>query len=305
MGLKEKINIKASGIFLYGLTPPKLKNGSEKISRTAEKQMARIRGLKVDGLILYDIHDEKDRNKEERTFPFLETVDPQVYSEEYLSSLDIPRIIYRCVGKYEVGVFKNWLDDSSKRDNHSVFVGAASRNQKIKLKLTDAYDLFQDKESPLTLGGVCIPERHAIKHDEHLRTVEKQKKGCTFFVSQAVYNLENAKNFLSDYYYYCIKEEIDMVPIIFTLSPCGSEKTLNFLKWLGINISKWLENDILNDRNPVMRSVNILAKHFQDLWDFAKEKNIPIGCNIESISVAKKEIDASVVLAENIRKIMD
>jgi hypothetical protein len=96
-----------------------------------------------------------------------------------------------------------------------------------------------------------------------------------------------------------------MMPIILTLSPCGSQKTLTFLKWLGIHVSKWLENDILSSENPSLRSVNILTDIFLDLWLFSNEKNIPLGCNIESISVSKREIEASVLLAEKIKYIMN
>jgi hypothetical protein len=305
MHLNEKIIGKKSGIFLYGLTPPKLKTEEEKIKIISQKQMNRIRGLMPDGLILYDIHDEKDRNSEARPFPFLETLDPQLYSEQYLGALALPRIIYRCVGKYNHEKLKSWIEDDNKRDFQTVFVGAASRSQEVSLSLKEAYDLYNACNHKMTLGGVCIPERHALKDNEHLRMVRKQKSGCNFFVSQAVFNLEHAKNFLSDYYYYCEENHIDMVPIILTLSPCGSKKTLEFLKWLGIHVSKWLENDILSSQDPSLKSVQILEDIFSDLWAFSKEKGIPLGCNIESISVSKKEIEASVLLGEKIKSIID
>lgn len=305
MQLNEKVMGRKSGIFLYGLTPPKLKTEEEKIKRISQKQMDRIKYLKPDGLILYDIHDEKDRNTDERPFPFLETIDPQVYSELYLRELDLPRIIYRCVGKYNQDKLRNWISDNKKRDFQTVFVGAASRSQEVSLSLKEAYDLYNECNQRMTLGGVCIPERHILKGNEHLRMIDKQKKGCYFFVSQAIFNLENAKNFLSDYYYYCRENNLQMVPIILTLSPCGSQKTLDFLKWLGIHVSKWLENDILSCHDPSLKSVLILEKIFSDLWIFAREKGIPLGCNIESISVSKKEIEASVLLGEKIKSIMD
>ena len=305
MLLKEKIIGKKSGVFLYGLTPPKLKTEEEKIKRISQKQVNRIKSLKPDGLILYDIHDEKDRNPDERPFPYLETLDPQVYSELYLRGLDLPRIIYRCVGKYDKEKLKSWILDNKKRDFQTVFVGAASKSQEISLSLKEAYSVYNECNKKMILGGVCIPERHALKANEHLRMIEKQKNGCNFFVSQAIFNLENAKNFLSDYYYYCKDNHLQMVPIILTLSPCGSQKTLDFLKWLGIHVSKWLENDILSCHDPSLKSVHILERIFSDLWTFSKEKGIPLGCNIESISVSKKEIEASVLLGEKIKSIMD
>lgn len=300
--LKRKIRNKEAGILLYGLTPPKLKTSLEKVQEISKRQIAAVESIGVDGLILYDIHDEKDRIEKDRPFPFLETIDPVTYSKDFFKDLQVPRIVYRCVGKYGENQLRQWLTDSY--DDYTVFVGAASSNSQVAMKLSQAYELHKKSESPLVLGGVCIPERHASKENEHYRMIKKQVNGCEYFVSQAVYNVENAKNFLSDYYFYCQQEGIDMVPIIFTISPCGSRKTLDFMKWLGINVSKWLENDLLNAKDPLDKSVEVCLENFKALWEYAKKKQIPIGCNVESISIRRSEIQASIEMAKAIKKIM-
>ena len=98
--LKEKIINRKSGIITYGITPPKKNSTLEKINEVAQKQIERINSLDIDGLVLYDLQDEKDRNPKDRPFPFLETIDPYTYSTEYLKDIKVPKIIYRCVGKY-------------------------------------------------------------------------------------------------------------------------------------------------------------------------------------------------------------
>lgn len=92
---------------------------------------------------------------------------------------------------------------------------------------------------------------------------------------------------MSDYYYYCQAQNIEMVPILFTLSPCGSLKTLEFMKWLGIGIPRWLENELVNSKDILEQSIVLEKRIFQELSDFALEKRIPIGCNIESVSIRK------------------
>ncbi len=303
--LEKKILSKESGILLYGLTPPKKRTDPEKVITIAKRQMDAVNSIGVDGLILYDIHDEKDRIDEERPFPFLETIDPVIYSRDYMKSLDVPRIVYRCVGKYSETELTEWMNDTERLDKYTVFVGAASSHSKVHLKLTEAYELYENDNESLSLGGVCIPERHTIKENEHLRVISKQKNGCRYFISQAVYNVAAAKNFLSDYYFHCVENDIEMVPIIFTVSPCGSKKTLDFMKWLGINVSRWLENDILKAKDPLEKSVEVCLENFEVLWEFAKKKNIPIGCNVESISIRKAEIEASISMAKEIKKIME
>ncbi len=300
--LKEKILNKESGIITYGLTPPKESYTNKKVQKVAEIQINRIKDLGVDGLVLYDLQDESSRIEVERPFPFLPTLDPSLYSKDYFGGLEIPKIIYRCVGKYSKEDLSNWLN--LKEDILSVFVGAASKEQEIKLSLKEAYQIYQKSNKNILLGGVTIPERHTKLNDEHLRLMNKIKQGCNFFISQAVYNLEFSKNFLADYYYYCQNNNLEMPPIIFTLTPCGSKKTLEFIKWLGISLPNWLENDLLNSKDMLHKSVNLLKKIAKELVEYAREKDIPIGFNIESVSIRKVEIEASVELVYDVKKIL-
>ena len=302
--LKEKILAKQAGIVTYGLTPPKRDNAPEKIAAIAAKQRERIQNLAIDGLILYDIQEESDRIQTERPFPFLPTIDPREYRRDYLGDLHRPVIIYQCVGKYSRQQFHDWLATEA-QDGFAVFVGASSRRQEVGVHLPEAYELKRQISPNLILGGVAIPERHIGRDDEHLRIVHKTASGCQFFVSQAVYNLEAAKNFLSDYYYHCQQHRLEMAPILFTLTPCGSLKTLDFMKWLGISVPKWLENELANCADVLDKSLTLITKIFRELLEFAAEKGIPLGCNIESVSVRKVEIEASIQLVNEIRRMID
>lgn len=299
--LKEKLQDKRPGIITYGITPPKANNTEEKIVEISAKQTERINNLDIDGLVIYDIQDEKDRTGEERPFPFLETIDPLIYSRKYLKDLCVPKIIYRCTGKYTQSQFADLIKNEDGNDMFSVFVGAASKNQEVSLRLSEAYKIRQNINPDLMLGGVSIPERHIKTRDEHLRIINKQKSGCGYFISQAVYNIEASKDFLSDYYYFCKDNNIEMVPVLFTITPCGSAKTLDFMKWLGISIPRWLENDLINSEDILDKSVTLSKSIFTELLEYSKEKDIPIGCNIESLSIRKVEIDASVQLVKDIR----
>lgn len=302
--LKDKILNKKPGIITYGFTPPKAVNPPEKIKEISEKQIERIKKLEVDGLVIYDIQDEKDRIEADRPFPYIETIDPLTYSNEYLDVLQIPKIIYRCVGKYTHNQFSKLIESDTGKDMFSVFVGAASRNQKVPLRLSEAYEISTAANPNLILGGVAIPERHIKNKEEHIRIINKLQNGCKYFISQAVYNVEAAKDFLSDYYYHCKNNNIEMVPILFTLTPCGSLKTLAFMKWLGISIPRWLENDLMNSEDILNKSVSLSKAIFTELMDFSMEKGIPIGCNIESVSVRKVEIQASIRLVDDVKAII-
>ncbi|MFK8066967.1 MAG: methylenetetrahydrofolate reductase [Gammaproteobacteria bacterium] len=301
--LIDKIKNKQSGIILYGITPPKKNTSSEKLQEVSALQLERIKSLSIDGLIIYDIQDEESRTTDKRPFPFLETLDSYSYSKDYLSTLDVPKIIYRSVGKYNATELSDFLTNAPIEDNLTVFVGAPSKSQNISLSIEEAYNLKSKKNTEMLLGGVTISERHLTKGDEHIRVFNKIKKGCAFFVSQGVYDVNASKNFLSEYYYYGLKHNIPLVPIIFTLTPCGSLKTLEFMKWLGISIPRWLENELIHSSDILEKSVDKSERIWRELKDFADEKNIPIGCNVESVAIRKVEIDASIELLKRITSI--
>lgn len=300
--LADKIINRKSGIILYGITPPKIGTTPEKISEIASLQIQRLESLNIDGLILYDIQDETSRTTTERPFPFLQTLDAYTYSKDYLSSLPTPKIIYRSVGKYTKAELSQFLKTASPKHNLTVFVGAASMQQTVNMTMSDAYKLKSETNSNLLLGGVTIPERHQNKGDEHLRVFHKIAQGCRFFVSQGVYDVNASKNFLSDYYYYGLEHNIPLVPIIFTLTPCGSLKTLQFMKWLGISIPKWLKNELIHAQDILQKSVNFSEQNWIELKAFADDKNIPIGCNIESVAIRKVEVEASIELVNRLSK---
>ncbi|PIB36740.1 5,10-methylenetetrahydrofolate reductase [Reichenbachiella sp. 5M10] len=297
--LNNKIEQNKSGYLFYGLTPPKDNTDEEKIHAIASRQIERLKNINLDALVLYDIQDESARTDVPRPFPFMQTLDPGAYSARYLQDLDVPKIIYKSVGKFTQAGFQEWLATNPNQIEYSVFVGSPSTGQE-GLSLNDAYEIKESADSKLIIGGVTIPERHFKKQDEHLRVVRKIENGCRFFISQCVYSLDNAKDFLSDYYYHCQDTNTPLAPIIFTLTPCGSVKTLQFMEWLGIYIPKWLKNDLERSEDILSRSLDICKIVAKELLEFSRVKNIPIGFNIESVAIRKAEIDASIDLLREV-----
>ena len=297
--MKEKVENKSFGTLTYGITPPKSHHPHKKIQEIAERQIQRIKQLDIDALVIYDIQDESDRTDEKRVFEFIETVDPSVYANQYLKELKIPKIIYRCVGNYDKADFIDWLQTA--KDEYSVFVGTSSSNQDVSISLVDAYEEVKKASKPPKLGGVVIPERHLELRDEPKRLARKVEQGCEYFISQCVYDASISKAFLRDYKKYFEENDLDIKPIIFTLTPCGSEKTLQFIKWLGIRVPNWVEEDLLQAENMLEQSLNLIESFFGELSEYGQKIGVPIGCNVESVSIRKIEIEASIKLAKEIK----
>lgn len=302
--LAEKLSSRAPGICLYGFAPPKQATPSDQLEGIVAQQLARLGSLPVDGLIVYDIQDEADRVSTPRPFPFLPTLDPEIYAHGHLGRLAVPKIVYRCVNRDTPDGFVSWLQSANVTSRISVLVGAPNRNSPVGLPLTDAYALARQHAPNLLLGGIAIAERHAHKLDEHERILAKSERGCRFFVTQAVYDVAATKSLLSDYAIAIQKKNGVALPIILTFSPCGSLKTLSFMKWLGIAFPRWLENELQFATDPLAKSVELCERIFAEVWDFAREKGIPLGVNVESVSIRKAEIEASVELLQRLRRRM-
>lgn len=292
MGLKTKLANNSAGILLYGMTPPKASATKDEIASLAQRTIDRLDGINIDGIVLYDIQDESERNKEERTFEFKHTLNPQSYYDEYFSQR-FEAIIYHAVGKYSQDELKKLLASASQ---NLVFVGASSKDAQVKTKLTSAYSIFSKSSSNALLGGICIPERHIKNQEEHLKLAGKTATGCSFFITQAVYDLGAAKQLIDDYCALDIKK----VPIIFTFAPCGSVKTLEFMRWLGISVPDFLAEKIQNSKDMLLESCELCFEMFKFLSVYGRLKGISVGANVESVSKKKLEIEAAVGLLRQI-----
>lgn len=286
---------------LFALTPPTLATDSERAQEIADATIARLKPLDLDGVILYDIDDESERNPEERPFPFMPTIDPADYLVEHLGAWQTPVIVYRAVSKYAPTELRTWLSDQDPASRMTVLVGAPSSGKARRTSLAEAQELRREANPSLLLGGVAIPERHTRREDEHLRLLAKQDAGCRFFVTQVIYDVNAAKNLVSDYHYECQTQGISPVPLVFTFSACGSMKTLNFLRWLGVDVPRWIENDLAHSADPLEASFQQALTNAAELIDFCRKHDMPFGINVESVSIRRVEIEASVRLAEQLR----
>ncbi|HVD98505.1 MAG TPA: hypothetical protein VNB90_09905 [Cytophagaceae bacterium] len=296
----QKIKSKHSGLLLYGITPPKSETTPERVVEIAQKTLARLHGLDIDALVVYDVQDESARTAEERPFPFLSALDPFQFASEHLYPLNVPKIIYRPAGKFSKEELTTWLEDLSKHKFYPVFVGVPAPDYKVKTSLKEAYALWSKHEAVSVIGAVTIPERHATLKDEPLRMLDKVDNGVSYFISQCVFNVDYARNVLHDLEVTCKKQERAMPTVIFTLTACGSPKTLRFMEWLGIDIPEFLKEELKTSENILHRSVEVCMSIADDLIHYCTERNIPFGFNIESVAIRKEEIEASIAMVNRI-----
>jgi hypothetical protein len=300
MGLIDRIANGSGEFLLFALTPPRSTSAGERAQEIADATLARLEPLDLDGLVLYDIADEAARSPAERPFPFMPTLDPAAFLADNLTSWAGPAIVYRAVGKYSPAELRTWFSAQDPSRVMTALVGAASSESRPKTSLTDAQALSREANPALFVGSVAIPERHRRRDDEHLRLLAKQAAGSRFFVTQVVYDVNAAKNLVSDYHYACAERRTPVAPIVFTFSVCGSMRTLEFLRWLGVDVPRWIENDLKHAADALEASYRLAVTTATDLIAYCRHLGIPFGINVESVSNRRVEIEMAVRLAEQL-----
>ena len=119
-----------------------------------------------------------------------------------------------------------------------------------------------------------------------------------------IYDVGETKNLVSDYVYACRELGIRPRPVIFTLSLCGSEKTLEFLKWLGVDVPRWLANALRHSPDPLEESYRECLAIARDLRAFCRRLGMPYGFHVESVSIRKTEIEGATRLAAEIGELL-
>jgi hypothetical protein len=298
MDLASKLLDARQTVLLYGTTPPRLGTPAGEVAAAAGKLAARLAGLPLDGVVVYDIQDETGRTQFARPFPFIGTIDPRAYAK----SLKVPSIAYKALGNLDENAWRAWLDES--QPDHPIIsvVGRPTSGVRYALPLSRAIRLAAER---FTVGGVVITERHTAERSEAARLLAKGIEGCGYFISQAVYHAPPTQRLLADYLRDCRGAGVEPRRVVLTFAPCGREKTLAFLRWLGVNVAPDTERAILGAAKPLAKSIEICRDNLRRILDGGYVGKIPLGINVESVSINRDEIDASIELFHVLRETLE
>ena len=306
MDLRAKLLDAAQPVLLYGTTPPRLGTDAQEIEAAAGKLAARLAGLPLDGLVVYDIQDETGRSGAPRPFPFSGTVDPRQYAAILERQLGRPAIAYKALGEADEAQWQAWLFEAAHlhRLRFISVVGRPTSGVRYPLTLSRALRVAVAHAGGFTVGGVAIAERHTEQRSEAARLLAKGLEGCAYFISQTVYHAPPTEALLRDYLRDCRGAGIEPRRVVLTFAPCGRDKTLAFLRWLGVNIPADTERAILGAARPLEKSIEICRDNLRRILDHPYAAAVPLGVNVESVSINRDEIDASVDLFHALREVL-
>ena len=72
---------------------------------------------------------------------------------------------------------------------------------------------------------------------------------------------------------------MSQAPFVFTFSVCGSMKTLDFLRWLGVDVPRWIENDLKHAADPLEASYQQAFTTATELMAYCRTLGVPFGIN--------------------------
>ena len=301
MDLKAKLPDPGQTVLLYGTTPPRSGTAPEGIAAAADKLAARLAGLPLDGVVVYDIQDETGRTQLARPFPFVGTVDPR----EYAKLFRLPAIVYKALGTMDEAQWHAWLDEARELGiDFLSIVGRPTSGVRYPMPLAEAIRMASQPDRGFIVGGVVIAERHDEKRSEAARLLAKGLEGCGYFISQTVYQAPQTERLLADYLRDCRGAGTAPRRIILTFAPCGREKTLAFIRWLGVKVAPETERAIFGAANPLAKSIEICRDNLRRILDGAYADHLPLGVNVESVSINRDEIDASIDLFHTLHEVM-
>ena len=307
MSLREKLHDTKGVVRLYGTTPPREGSPAGMVEGAAAKLAERVRRLPLDGFVVYDIQDESRRTAVARPFPFTRTVDPRAYARLLLSRTGVPAIAYKCIGEMLEPDWRAWLDETA-RDYATEYLAIVGRPTfrvaGYPLSLTGAIRIAAGHERRFKIGGVTIAERHGQRSSESRRMIDKASHGASFFVSQTIYHPGATVRMLADYERDCAQAGVAPRRVVLTFAPVGREKTLAFMKWLGISIAPETERAIQCAASPLAKSIEICRANLARILDQDYVGRVPLGINVESVSINKDEIDASVDLFHSLSGVL-
>jgi hypothetical protein len=305
MALEDALIDRQRFVMLYGTTPPRATAPAEKVQSAAERLAERVDGLALDGLIVYDVQDESERTAEPRPFPFLPTLEAPPYGQLLHSLTGLPTVTYKCVANETEATWPGWLDQAAERGVRCLsLVGlSTSKQARSSIALRRASAIAAAHPLGFVLGGVVIAERHAPERSESQRVIAKSQAGCRYFVSQGVYDAAPSVAMLADYARDCAEQGLEPQRIVLDFVPIGRPQTLTFIRWLGIAIPDATAAAIMDDAAPLSRSIAVCCDILRRILDQPYADQIPLGVAVESVSINKDEIAASIELVEALREV--
>ena len=134
------------------------------------------------------------------------------------------------------------------------------------------------------LGNIAIPQRTGEAH----RMLAKTRAGAAFFTTQILFDSELLLRMLREYDILCRQAGIAPASVLVSMAPLADEGDLEFVRWLGADVTEAAERAILNgdEGGAGARSIRHALRTWEEVRTGAEQDRmeVPLGVNVEQIS---------------------
>jgi len=285
MMILDKVKKPQRPVVAYEILPPREKDGT--LNSYAETISSLLSQTHIDAINIPEVHDEIGRG--DRPITNQKRGEPREFGMLLQDIVGIEAIINRVVVHEPYDEQIRWIDETNityEIENMIIVGGESSKvdypGPSVNEMLQTIARRYNSNGGDIFCGGIAIPSRK----DESKNLIRKSEHGSEFFTTQVLYNAENIIKMINNYQSRC--NELDTFPrrILLSFAPVSSQKNIEFLKWLGVEIPDDTER-YLKGRPGSMteRSLDVAVEVLNEVLDFITVNNlkVPVGLNVEHI----------------------
>ena len=285
MRIRDKVKKPQRPVVAYEILPPREKDGT--LNSYAETISSLLSRTHIDAINIPEVHDEIGRG--DRPITNQKRGEPREFGMLLQDIVGIEAIINRVVVHESYDEQIRWIDETNTTyeiENMIIVGGESSKvdypGPSVNEMLQTIAREYNSNGGDIFCGGIAIPSRK----DESKNLIRKSEHGSEFFTTQVLYNAENIIKMINNYQ--SRFNELDTFPrrILLSFAPVSSQKNIEFLKWLGVEILDDTEL-YLKGRPGSMteRSLDVAVEVLNEVLDFITVNNlkVPVGLNVEHI----------------------
>lgn len=265
--------------------PPSARTSPARVAQSVEALATLLRTVpRVDAIDVPELVDENHEGK-----PRYRSGDVRAFAAEVQSATAREVVLNKVVAYLDtVDALARWTHETVGRGlKHLVLVGGASRYIPYPgpgVIEADRYCRPILRDVGGLLGNISIPQRTGEPH----RMLSKTRAGATFFTTQILFDADQAVQTVREYDLLCRQAATPPATVLASFAPIADELDVEFVRWLGADISDAAEQSILegDEAGTAQRSEARALEVWENLVQTARSEElaVPLGVNVEQIS---------------------
>ncbi len=317
-GIKGILNTGEAIPTLFEVVPPQLDDIERRHRQHCDHLELLFERHPVTAINIPEIHDESQKGeKGKRRSKFRPRVSPREYAKKLRRHFDVEFVVNRVTVQASAGEQEEWLIhthnefdiqnivlvggelESTEYENPSVpemnrmaieFLNAGQRQH--------GNENFQPTQ--FTVGNICIPTRRLKEFDEPDRMWHKMQSGASFFTTQIVLDRESPVALIRDLSALLDRVQAGPPTIFWSFTPIATQKDVDFLRWLGVEIPDEVSDRILSADDPVEASIEWAETIWRNMLETNRTLSAPISMGLNISVMGLRNFENGIRLVETL-----